>query len=194
MENFLSKLFFGFLCLSFAACTRQPGWDGLKSKWKMTLATSPELKIDSHTSVHESDDVAFSTAGGLQGHLERVASPSAASAQSYLNDRLNGILRRYDTRPEPYQGTVTRTIECLPEYKPVRLASDDGAHPRRLFKLYASSRMIFGACTADAIAYQVYLAALYCPGSAHLIWMEVAEPAKSPGTAARALAESMGCD
>ncbi len=72
-----------------------------------------------------------------------------SAANGLLKEKIQNFLSTYSNFREPYFASVTKSIECRSEFKPMRLEGESSDGPREQYLAYATLRNIIGGCNSD---------------------------------------------
>lgn len=115
--------------------------------------------------------------------IETVEHVNADEASEFTTIRLASINGLYDTVLSPYPGAVSQTVRCDEQYKPrTRTLTTNAGVPLSTLSGFLNTRLQFGSCVDDQIAYTNHLALFYCRDAHRWVSMELIEPVKSTAT------------
>ncbi len=97
-----------------------------------------------------------------------------------ISDRLSAMQSVYENRLSPYPGELTNEIVCGEPYRPTFEHRQVPGVELHIVRGFATSRLTFGACSDDLIAYQGFIVWYWCPARQALVQLEVMIPKGDP--------------
>lgn len=123
----------------------------------------------------------------LRLHIFRDWSPQMA--ESYISDKMFVINSLYREIHSPYPGALSNRIACADEFKPKRVEYS----PFDYYRIYATDRLTYGACSRDLISYQTILYFIYCDEDNSFYQLELFVPVNEPASPYEGLLTSLVC-
>ncbi len=102
-----------------------------------------------------------------------------SQAQQYISSEVQKMKSLFANAPSPYPGDVSNEIACGNEFIPKYFEKDVGGVKLSYFFGNMNSRLTFGVCTQDQIAYRTYLVLFYCAKDKIIYNLEFVAPKAS---------------
>jgi hypothetical protein len=151
-----------------------------------TWADEVQVELKTRATENNSHRFYIVTSGDIDGQATATSVSSLNSAQSIVNAEIVGVKSTFNNANAPYGGHITKTIQCFTHKYVTEKNIDFAGEKTQVVLAVASSRRIFGICTADEVKFASGVWAAYDKSKSRVLSVKLFKPVTNPTQIAKA--------